>query len=249
MVVMGSQGQLEQVFLNLLVHAEQTMAELAEKIIVVRTSVLAKRVLIEIGYRRSGEAEDPFSKWSENSTGALGLGVCRSIIAGHSGEVRLVQGQGSDAKFEIELPAAGVEVQAGRPTDLSRPRLQQRTAMLLEPDETSQRQLLAMLTSRGYRVVPVHTPEVALDTAQRLRFDIVFCSIRLPGLNWLELSERFQPLVDAFVVISEAYDPDLVISFERARRYVVNKPFDAVQLDRVLAFAENSPSPRELIPG
>ena len=53
--------------------------------------------------------------------------------------------------------------------------------MLLEPDETSQRQLLTMLTSRGYRVVPVSTPEIALDLAQRLRFDIVFCSIRLPG--------------------------------------------------------------------
>ena len=118
--------------------------------------------------------------------------------------------------------------------------------MLLEPEEPSQRQLLTMLSSRGYRVVPVHTPEIGLDLAQRLRFNIVFCSSRTPGLNWLDLSERFLPLVDAFVLISEAYDPDLVISFERARRFVLNKPFDAVQLDRVLAFAENPPSRREL---
>jgi C4-dicarboxylate-specific signal transduction histidine kinase len=251
MMVMGSQGQLEQVFLNLLVHAEQTMTDLAEKIIVVRSSVLARRVLIEIGYRSSGEAEteDPFSKWSENSSGALGLGVCRSIIAGHSGEVRLLRGQGEEARFEVELPAAGTETPAARTAEPGRSRSRQRTAMLLEPDETSQRQLLTMLTSRGYRVVPVQTSEVALDTAQRMRFDIVFCSIRLPGLNWVELSERFQPLVDAFVLISEAYDPDLQISFERGGRFVVNKPFDAVQLDRVLAFAENPPSRRELIAG
>jgi C4-dicarboxylate-specific signal transduction histidine kinase/CheY-like chemotaxis protein len=252
LIVMGSQGQLEQVFLNLLVHAEQTMTDLTEKIIVVRTSVLARRVLVEIGYRSSGEAqaEDPFSKWSENSSGALGLGVCRSIIAGHSGEVRLVHGQGAEAKFEVELPAvSAAEAPAARATDPGRARSRQRTAMLLEPDETAQRQLLTMLTSRGYRVVPMQTPEVAVDTAQRMRFDIVFCSIRLPGLNWVELSERFQPLVDAFVLVSEAYDPDLVISFERGRRFVVNKPFDAVQLDRVLAFAENPPSRRELIAG
>jgi signal transduction histidine kinase len=251
LVVMGSQGQLEQVFLNLLVHAEQTMADVTDKIIVVRTSVLARRVLVEIGYRRGVEveADDPFSKWSENSSGALGLGVCRSIIAGHSGEVRLVQGQGPDARFEVELPAAGAEAPAGRPADAGRDRSRQRTAMLLEPDETSQRQLLTMLTSRGYRVVPVGTSATALDLAQRVRFDIVFCSIRLPGLNWMELSERFQPVVDAFVLVSEAYDPDLVINFERGRRFVVNKPFDAVQLDRVLAFAENPPSRRELIAG
>ena len=106
LMVMGSQGQLEQVFLNLLVHAEQIMAEVTEKIIVVRTSVLAKRVLIEIGYRvREGaETEDPFSKWSENSSGALGLGVCRSIIAGHSGEVRLVHGQGRNADLKWSFP-------------------------------------------------------------------------------------------------------------------------------------------------
>jgi signal transduction histidine kinase len=249
-VVMGSQGQLEQVFLNLLVHAEQSMAEIDEKQIVLRTSVLARRVLIEIGYRSLGEStEDPFSKWSENSSGALGLGVCRSIISGHSGEVRLVNTQGSESRFEVELPWAGADNTIVRTAEPGRSRSRVRTAMLLEPDEPSQRQLLTMLSSRGYRVVPAQTPEIGLDLAQRLRFDIVLCSIRLPGLNWVELSEHFQPLVDAFVLISEAYDPDLVISFERARRFVLSKPIDAVQLDRVLAFAENPPSRRELIAG
>ena len=249
-VVMGSQGQLEQVFLNLLVHAEQSMAEVDEKLIVLRTSVLARRVLIEIGYRSTGEAtEDPFSKWSENSSGALGLGVCRSIIAGHSGEVRLVNAQGGEARFEVELPSAGAESPGVRTTEAGRNRTRTRTAMLLEPDEPSQRQMLTMLSSRGYRVVPVQTPEIGLDLAQRLRFDIVLCSVRVPGLNWVELAEHFQALVGAFVLISEAYDPDLVISFERARRFVLSKPIDAVQMDRVLAFAENPPSRQELIAG
>jgi signal transduction histidine kinase/CheY-like chemotaxis protein len=251
LMIMGSQGQLEQVFLNLLVHAEQSMADVAEKVILVRSSVLAKRVLIEIAFRTGADAdaaEDPFSKWSENSSGALGLGVCKSIIAGHSGEVRLLHAAGSESRFEVELPWAGSEAMPSR-QDGGRTRAHQRTAMLLETDEPSQRQLLTMLSSRGYRVVPVQTPAAAVDMAQRLRFDIIFCAIRLPGLNWVELSERFQPLVDAFVLISEAYDPDLVIHFERARRFVLNKPIDAVALDRVLAFAENPPGRKELIAG
>src|SRR5205823_1885427 len=129
--------------------------------------VLARRVLVEIGYRGGGgsDTEDPFSKWSENSSGALGLGVCRSIIAGHSGEVRLVHGQGADTRFEVELPAAAMEAPPGRAADAGRDRSRQRTAMLLEPEETSQRQLLTMLTSRGYRVVPVSTSAIALDLA------------------------------------------------------------------------------------
>src|SRR5262249_34411157 len=48
--VMGSEGQLEQVFLNLFVHAEQSLEDAAEKRITVRADVLAKRVFIEIGY-------------------------------------------------------------------------------------------------------------------------------------------------------------------------------------------------------
>ena len=45
--VLGSQGQFEQVFLNLLVHAEQALEEEMEKRITVRADVLAKRVFIE----------------------------------------------------------------------------------------------------------------------------------------------------------------------------------------------------------
>ena len=48
--MLGSQGQLEQVFLNLLVHAEQSLAEAPQKLITVRTSVLAKRLLVEIAF-------------------------------------------------------------------------------------------------------------------------------------------------------------------------------------------------------
>src|SRR5260370_37902135 len=48
--VLGSQGQLEQVFLNLFVHAEQSLEEALEKRIMVRADVLANRVFIEIVY-------------------------------------------------------------------------------------------------------------------------------------------------------------------------------------------------------
>ena len=43
LIVLGSHGQLEQVFLNLLVHAEQSLSEASEKSIVIRSSVVARR--------------------------------------------------------------------------------------------------------------------------------------------------------------------------------------------------------------
>ena len=54
--VLGSQGQLEQVFLNLLVHAEQSLAGAEQKIITIRTSLLAKRLLVEISFTSPSES-------------------------------------------------------------------------------------------------------------------------------------------------------------------------------------------------
>jgi C4-dicarboxylate-specific signal transduction histidine kinase len=58
--VQGSHGQLEQVFLNLLVHAEQSLSDSSEKSIAIRSSVVARRVLVEIGYSGPKGAADPF---------------------------------------------------------------------------------------------------------------------------------------------------------------------------------------------
>jgi CheY-like chemotaxis protein len=252
LVVMGSQGQLEQVLLNLLVYVEQSVSADTGNTVVLRTSLLAKRVLIEIGFSRAteaGESVDPFSKWSEANAGALGLGVCRSIIAGHGGEVRLVQAAERESRFEIELPAAATEARPPRAEPGPRDRSHQRTALLMEPEEPLQRQLMTLLGSRGYRVVPVQNAEIGLDLAHRLRFNLACCAIRLPGLNWVELSERLQPLVDAFVLLSDGYDPDLATTFETGRRFVLTHPIDEAQLDRVLAFAEAPRRRHEAIAG
>src|SRR5438552_10724998 len=57
--VLGSHGQLEQVFLNLLVHAEQSLADADQKTITVRTSLLAKRLLVEISFSSPPELRKP----------------------------------------------------------------------------------------------------------------------------------------------------------------------------------------------
>ena len=180
LMVMGSQGQLEQVFLNLLVHAEQTMADVTEKIIVLRTSVLARRVLVEIGYRGVGGGGDGRSVFQ--MVGKLQRRARAWASAAASSRVTAAKcgwctgrGRRRGSKWSFRRPAA--DAPAGRTADAGRDRSRQRTAMLLEPDETSQRQLLTMLTSRGYRVVPVNTlgdcarPGAAAALRHRLLLD------------------------------------------------------------------------------
>jgi GAF domain-containing protein len=237
MFVLGSQGQLEQVFLNLFVHAEQSLAEVPQKTITIRTSVLAKRLLVEIAFSAPAESRKP------EETAAV-LGVTRSVIVGHGGEVRLIDKSNADPRFEVELPvtvkdrsgAALQTVSNGHALELSR----RMTALVIEPDEAAQRQILALLAARGFRVVPVENSDTGLDMAQRMRFDAAFCSVHAPGLNWVELSERMQSRVDAFVLLSDGYDSELCADFEDDERFVLAKPVQEPELERVLRSLEPS---------
>ena len=228
--VLGSEGQLEQVFLDLIVHAEQALSSVPEKLITVRTLRLARKALVEIGYsgRRGEEA-------AGSAAAAPGIGVCRGIIAGHGGELRAVCPSDADPRFEVELPRASRDRQPA-PARERRTRAASHpvTALVIEPDEAVERHLLALLTARGYRVVPVHNSDMGLDLAQRLRFDVALCSVRAPGLNWVELSESLQVRVGAFVLLSDGYDPELASDFEGDNRFVLSKPIDENHLDRVL---------------
>jgi CheY-like chemotaxis protein len=232
--VLGSRGQLEQVFLDLMVRAEQCLTDSAEKLITLQTTRLGRRALVEISYSGTRDGADPFSEAEERSGSTLGLGVCRSVISGHGGEMRAIQPHNGDPRFEVELPWAGREEMKPAREAGERPASQPLTALVMEPDEPVQRHLLALLTARGYRVVPVQNSDSGLDLAQRMRFDVAFCSVRSPGLNWVELSERMQSRVGGFALMSDGYDPELAADFEGDGRFVLTKPIDEHQLDRVL---------------
>ena len=231
--VVGSQGQLEQVFLNLLVHAEQSLADAPQKQITVRTSVLAKRLLVEISFSA------PTGSRTTEETAAV-LGVTRSVIAGHGGEVRLIEKNNADPRFEVELPSASPKERAtavaanGGLIELTR----NLTALVIEPDETAQRQIVSSLATHGYRVVPVANSDTALELSQRIRFDAVFCSVHAPGLNWVELSERLQSRVGGFILLSDGYDAELSADFEGDGRFVLAKPVQEAELERILRDVE-----------
>jgi len=234
MTVLGSHGQLEQVFLNLLVHAEQALSDASEKSIAIRSSVVARRVLVEIAFSAAKGAADPFVPGADEASGGAGLGVCRSLITGHGGEIRLVEQGAGDPAFQVELPCAERDKSGGATSENGYHVAHTMTALVIEPADAIQAQLRALLADRGYRVVPVHSSDEGLDLAQRLRFDAVFCSVHAPGLNWVETAEQVRTRVGGFVLLSDSYDADLSADFAGEHRFVLAKPVDERHLDRVL---------------
>jgi len=162
--------------------------------------------------------------------------VTRSVVAGHGGEVRLIDKSNADPRFEVELPISTKDRSApaasanGPSIEFSR----RMTALVIEPDEAAQRQILALLSTRGYRVVPVASSDNGLELAQRMRFDAAFCSVHAHGLNWVELSERMHSRVGGFILLSDGYDGELSANFEGDGRFVLPKPVQEPELDRVL---------------
>jgi CheY-like chemotaxis protein len=231
-MVKASPGQLEQVLMNLLVDAEKAAAEAREKVITVSSSLLGGRVLVEIAHP-SRAADSQMPENDHASPDALGLAVCRSVLESYGGEFRVAHLSPSQLRFEVELPmmetapvalgSAPDVVEAGRPL----------TILLVEPDTKLQRQLVKLLGSRGDRVVPVSSAEEGADDAQRLRFDLVICEMRLPGLNWLEFFERVRHRIGRFVLLTDAFDPALTRGFKNGEGFVLNKPIDEAELLRI----------------
>lgn len=244
-MILGSQGQLEQAFLNLLVHAEQAAAEARDIAMSISTSLLAKRILIEIGYHsQMGEPRksDPFSD-TEAEGGVLGLGLCRAIIQSHGGEIRLVRVGATQSRFEVELPVMedGQSRSGASGLDLQ-PNQRALTFVAVEPDLATQTQLVDLLSQRGHRVVPVTSAEEAAELARRLKFDVAVCSTSLAGLSWVDFYERVRDHVNSFVLLTDGYDADLAKAFQGGEGYVLSKPLDAEHFNRIMGVIEKRES-------
>jgi len=225
-LALGSRGQLEQLFLNLLVHAEQNAANAADRSLLLSSARMSGKIVVEIHY-----ASDSPRTSGIDGTDAPGLDVCRAIAASHGGEIRVVS-RSSSAGFEIELPLMpGDDLRAS--ATAPRKSARSMTLLVVESDAAAQRQLVGMLSARGHRVIPVPA-EQAADLAPRMRFDAVFWAVRSGGPKWSDQQDRIRPAVPAFVLVSDGYDRDLASSLEDSGGFLLARPLQAAELDRVL---------------
>ena len=239
-IIMGSPGQLEQVLLNLLVDAEKAAAEAREKLITVSSSLLARRMLVEISYStRSTEFQRLDAADGDHlSGGALALGACRSIIQSHGGEFRAVRVSPVQARFDIELQVVETRSSGAAAGAALGGRTRHLNVLVVDPDAKVQRQLLQLLGDRGDRVVPVSNAEEGVDLVQRMRFDMALCAVRQPGLNWVEFFERVRYQVGGFVLLTDGFDTDLARAFQGSEGFVLSKPIDEAEVLRICRAVE-----------
>jgi CheY-like chemotaxis protein len=230
--VVGAHGQLEQVFLNIILFAERAVAETGIKGITIGSASLGSRVLVDFSFPATDKSGDPFLVEDEGGEG--GLSLLKGIVQSHGGEVRFEHHQsGTQGRIEIELPRAQATsseqpVSAANRRDISITM----TCLVVEPDAQTRRTVVSLLGQRGHRAIPVTSPEEALDLVQRVKCELVFCTSRMPGFNWFMFYEKARPHVEAFVLLLD--ESEMGHSFAAGEGHVLRKPLSENDVERVL---------------
>ncbi|HEU5320931.1 MAG TPA: GAF domain-containing protein [Methylomirabilota bacterium] len=190
-VIAGDSQQLEQVFLNLVLNAEQAILESkASGRIGLRTRLREDggAVLVQVTDDGSGIPPEMLSRvfepfFTTKAVGAgtgLGLSVSYGIVQEHGGRLS-VQSQPGETVFTVELPAVQppVLIDASIPV---RPLAEGagRVALLVE-DETSVREMIeTLLREHGWRVEQVAGGREGVERVHARRYDLIVCDMRMP---------------------------------------------------------------------
>ncbi len=111
---LADEGQLKQVFLNLILNALQAMPKGGEIVVTAKrehaTTTESPRARIDISDSGAGIAADqlksvfdPLFTTKSDGTG-LGLAICHGIIQRHQGEIELTSTEGQGTTASIQLP-------------------------------------------------------------------------------------------------------------------------------------------------
>ena len=110
--VAANTSQLTQLFMNLIVNAEEALEDSDDKRIIVTTRTTGKKVRISIADSGLGIPEEHLNKvfvpfFSTKPIGkgtGLGLATCHGIITAHGGQIRVENNDMGGATFVVELP-------------------------------------------------------------------------------------------------------------------------------------------------
>lgn len=238
---------LQQVFVNLIVNAEQAISSRRDHG-TLRIAVEAADGKIAFVFADDGpgispenlaKIFDPFftTKRPGGGTG-LGLTICQAIVKEHGGTMAVQSTPEAGAEFRVILPAAkgdsatppeAPKAQAGAPRVATV--LQGRSVYVVDDEESIREIVQEGLSARGMKVEGASSSEEALPHLATHTYDFVLCDFNLPGLNGEQFFERMQASATGgaapkFVFMSGALlDPSTMASFGEKGAAVLQKPF------------------------
>lgn len=261
--VSAQANQLVQVFVNLLLNAEQAIREVRDRG-TVRVRLGQANGQVWVSFQDDGpgiqpnilsKIFDPFftTKPPGKGTG-LGLSICMALVKQYGGNIEAQNAPGGGSVFTVLLPA-GKQLPASAPTGAAAPA--QRASMegkkiLVVEDEQGIRELVAAgLATRGVTVEGVSTGEEALTRLNAgNRYDAILCDMKMPGISGTEVLEKLchntgglkQPFI---IMTGDLVSPATIESLRHVGATVIQKPFRVADLTAILSDELSKASPAE----
>jgi PAS domain S-box-containing protein len=263
----GDRKLLLQVFLNLLVNAEQSISPAHEQGVVNVSMVHAGdkiRVTVTddgdgIAPDIIGKVFDPFFTTKRPGGGSgLGLTICLAVIKEHGGTIEIESKPGAGASVHVTLPTvAGVgapqapAAPAAKPIAVSPASqvLRGHTVLIVDDEEGIREIVQEGLAARGMIVQAAESSEAALAYLAKNTCEIILCDFNLPGMNGEKLFEELRAKLGSalprFVFMTgELVDSSAVARYNERGARVLQKPFQISGLAALLAeLLQPQPSP------
>jgi PAS domain S-box-containing protein len=258
--IWGDPDQLSQVLTNLIVNAQQAMADWpGPRRITIATSFDAPAGMVELRMIDSGPGVpdkiktrifEPFFTTKPVGVGTgIGLSVCHGVVTSHGGTITVGDAPGGGTVFTLRLPLG--TAQAAEPAKAAAPPAPATGGgqILVVDDEPEVGQSLAdILASDGYRVDLAESAQAALDAVARHDYALVLSDVRMPGMSGIELYRRLATLrpelAERFIAITGDTLSASVRSFlDETGRPCIDKPFVPAEVRELVArcFAGQGP--------
>ncbi|MBN2239456.1 MAG: response regulator [Dehalococcoidales bacterium] len=244
-LIAADSGQMQQVFLNIILNAEYEMEKAQGggnlEITTEELDDIIRISFLDDGPGISEENLDrifePFFTTKDVGKGTgLGLSVSYGIISRHDGTLSARNIPGKGAMFIIELPVHDVTKQLLETAKESNTESPTAVKILVVDDEKNIRTFVAdLLQRKGYTVELAETGEQAIEMVENHDYDVVLLDIKLPGLSGIETYEWLLNIsgnIDEKVIFvsGDVMNSDTTSYVLSANIPFINKPFDQEQL-------------------
>ncbi len=192
--------QIQQVFLNIIINAEQAiLTSDGQGTLTVRSR--RRGDVIRLSFQDDGPGMppetlrrifDPFYTTKEVGEGTgLGLTISYGIIDEHGGRIWAESEPGRGTTFVIELPiVSGAERPAAPVEEEPAPAVAGRSILVVDDEESIQRLLGSILQMDGHHVDTASNGAEALERIGRARYDVVITDIKMPDMDGPSLYRR-----------------------------------------------------------
>jgi len=250
-LVLGDEGQIHQVLLNVCLNARDAMPEggtLTLGATCDREEGQGEYLRISVTDTGTGideetlaQAFDPFftTKAAGQGTG-LGLYMAYRVVDRHGGRIDLQSEAGKGTRVEILLPSSSEQRSLVAGPSLPDPEHVEGTILLVDDEEIIRAMGREMLERLGFDVVVASDGSEALDlvSEQLNRFKCVIVDIAMPGMNGWEVARSLRTMHPSLpIVVSSGHDAGLALGDPRgiADAQFLKKPYRLKELNAVLA--------------